>query len=316
MKKPAKIALGVLGGLVGVLALAAGYGRFVMKPAQRPAPQMTSKDDAETVERGRYLAENVAVCVDCHTPHDWDRPGYPIRAGMKFAGGERFGPDMGLPGTIWSSNLTSDKETGLGAWTDGEIARAIREGVGRDGHALFPEMPYPHYKVMSDEDVLAIIAFLRRLPPVKNAVARTSIDFPVSIFIKKAPKPLAGPVAPPAPEDRGEYLLSIAGCKMCHTPQERGRPVAALELAGGFEMPGPWGKVWTSNLTPDPATGLGNARASEIERAIRAGTRMDGKPMRGPMPWRWYAQMRPEDMGAMIAALKKRAPIKNDVVGH
>jgi hypothetical protein len=78
------------------------------------------------------------------------------------------GPEMGLPGRITSKNLTSDAKTGLGSWTDGEILRAIREGVSKDGHALFPLMPYPNYRTMSDEDAYAIVAYLRTLKPVRN----------------------------------------------------------------------------------------------------------------------------------------------------
>src|SRR5262249_33855917 len=156
--------------------------------------------------------------------------------------GVEFPKELGLPGKIASRNITPDVETGIGSWTDGEKIRAIREGVSRDGTALFPMMPYERFRQMSDEDVKSLGAYLNTLPPVKHQVERSQVDFPVSVLIKSAPQP-AGAVASPNQSDRfayGEYLVSLAGCGGCHTPTEKGEPKPGMAFAGGerFAVPG------------------------------------------------------------------------------
>ena len=112
-----------------------------------------------------------------------------------------FPKELGLPGRIASRNITPDLETGLGAWTDGEKIRAIREGISRDGTMLFPMMPYERFRKMSDEDVMSLVAYLNTLTPVRHRVKRSQVDFPVSILMRSAPRPAgcaaARPVRPP-----------------------------------------------------------------------------------------------------------------------
>ena len=193
--------------------------------------------------------------MDCHTTKDLTRFGLPDK-GPPGGGGDCLGKDLGMPGTVCPSNITPDPDTGLGAWTDGEILRAIREGVSRNGRGLFPLMPYGAYKNLSEEDGRAVVAFLRTLAPVKNAVPLPEIAFPVSFFVKMAPKPLPGPVAEPNSQDRaahGQYLAAVSGCKFCHTPVDS-RKVAlpGQDFSGGQEFPGPWGvvRLATSPRTP------------------------------------------------------------------
>jgi mono/diheme cytochrome c family protein len=135
-----------------------------------------------------------------------------------------------LPGHIVAPNVTPDPETGAGTWTDDQLARAIREGIGHDGRALFPMMPYEDFRKMSDEDLASIVVYLRSLPPVHNQLSKTKIIFPVKYLIRSVPEPVTMPVASPDPSDRvkyGEYLVRIGGCGDCHTPQERGQTVQA-----------------------------------------------------------------------------------------
>ena len=148
----AVLAVVLLGGL-GVAGFAWG-----LRPRMRPAPDRKVEATPEKLVRGRYLAENVAACFHCHSQADKSLFGTPPKPGTVGGGGMCMGPEDDFPGALCASNLTSDLETGLGQWTDGEIIRAIREGVSRDGRPLMAIMPYGFYREMSDEDVEAIVA--------------------------------------------------------------------------------------------------------------------------------------------------------------
>ena len=136
------------------------------------------------VHRGEYLASSIG-CLYCHSPHDWSKHGDPIAPGMTGAGQQL--PYADLPGKVFAPNLTPDKDTGAGNWTDDTLARAIREGIGHDGRALFEIMPFVHYRNMPDEDLASIIVYLRTLPPVKNPVPKTEIIFPVKYIMRNGP---------------------------------------------------------------------------------------------------------------------------------
>ena len=111
----------------------------------------------DRLARGKYLFMHVANCADCHSDVHFDRFATPIKEGG-LAVGRPWPAELGLPGTFYSPNITSDPETGVGAWTDGELSRAIREGIGRDGRVLFPLMPYGEFRNMSDDDTDSIVA--------------------------------------------------------------------------------------------------------------------------------------------------------------
>src|SRR5262249_32647191 len=152
--------------LILVVIALSGFGYlYLRKPVTAPPPDINFEMAPERVARGRYLFEKVMACDGCHSQHDESRFGRPVVEGG-WGRGSVFPAELGLPGTVVASNVTPDRETGLGAWTDGEIIRAIREGISRDGRALFPMMPYTNYRRMSDADVYAIVAYLRRLPAV------------------------------------------------------------------------------------------------------------------------------------------------------
>src|SRR5262249_9645982 len=142
-------------------------------------------------------------------------------------------------------NISSDKERGIGAWTDGEVLRAMREGVDRNGRTLFPMMPYGVYgRRLSDDDALAIVAYLRTLAPQPGGPGRTELTLPVSMFVRLAPRPLetAPPPAPPPsdPVARGQWLLDLASCAECHSQSEKGRVLEGMKMAGNtipFKLP-------------------------------------------------------------------------------
>src|SRR3712207_2658678 len=131
----------------------------------------------------------------CHTTYDPKDPVKSYAAATNKGGGGSLDAD-GAPWLI-APNITPDEETGAGKWTDDMFARAIREGIGHDGRALFPAMPYQNYRNYSDEDVAAIVVYLRSIPPVRNELPKSEIPFPLSRLINLVPEPLTGPVAEP-----------------------------------------------------------------------------------------------------------------------
>ncbi len=309
--------------IVGVvlLLLAGGLSAFVAtyEPKQRPALDETVEITEARLTRGAYLVENVLACFECHNDRDWTKfGGPPIEP--RGAGGPCYGEEYGNPGKICSPNITPDEETGIGSWTDGEIMRAIREGVDKDGKIIFPMMPYNEYSRLSDEDTRAVVAYLRKLPPVRNDVEETRIDFPVSFFIKMAAKPLDGPVGPPA-EDQvatGEYLAKVGGCKACHTPVDsRHVALPGKEFAGGQAFPGPWGNVNSANLTKH-ANGIA-AYSEESFRLLlqnykKPEAQVKVEPERNTiMPWLVYANMTDEDINAIYAYLQTVKPQPDEI---
>ncbi|MBZ0114824.1 MAG: cytochrome c [Thermoanaerobaculia bacterium] len=309
--------------VLGVLVMVATVFVLTYRPAHRPAPDLTIERTAERVDRGRYLVENVASCMQCHSDRNWTRYGGPAGTDRRLAGGECFASEQGFPGTLCAPNLTPDPETGLGAWSDGEILRALREGVDRNGRALFPMMPYSVYREFSDSDAAAIVAYLRTIEPVHNPLPATEIAFPVSFFIKTMPEPLTGPVEDRDrmdTVDRGELLAHVAGCEFCHTPvDEHMDPLPGMAFAGGQEFEGTFGSVRSANLTPH-ASGMGMRSRNEFIGIFKAFAGDDWDDFEiephdnTPMPWTDFAQMTEEDLGAIYDYLQTVAPVDHPVV--
>ncbi|MCC5793669.1 MAG: hypothetical protein JJT85_02905 [Chromatiales bacterium] len=247
--------------IVAAGILAYFYGAL---PRQRPAPEFVINYTPELVARGDYLVNEVLLCLDCHSERDWTRysgpPVPPLGAGRSCidkdskAVGINFGSG-GFPGLMCIPNITPDDATGIGAWTDGEVARAIREGIGRNGQALFPIMPWFMYQVMTDEDLAAVIAYLRSMPAVYNDTPATELDFPLNLLNRLYPRPLDGPVPAVDRNDAvayGEYLSKIARCEFCHTPRIRRSidPVPGRFMAGGVPFFMGQDMHYSKNLTP------------------------------------------------------------------
>ena len=306
-----KLARRIIATLLGLVALAivVVLVRFyVLLPEQCAPLELSAPATEDVIARGRYLAHHVAVCMGCHSEVDLSQPGDPLVEG-RLGSGRDFGDLPGFPGRIRTANLTADVATGIGAWSDGEIVRAMREGIGRDGRVLFPMMPYPAYaETLSDDDALAIVAYLRTLPAIENDPGRTEIDFPVSMFVRAVPRPVENPAGPP-PTDalaRGKWLLRVGNCVDCHdTVDERRQPIDGMHLAGAqaFPLPG-GGTVYAANLTADPATGLGAYSDDDILRALTDGVGKSGRPLY-VMPWRWYAGLTEDDQRALVLALRQ-----------
>ena len=194
------------------------------------------------------------------------------------------------------------------------LARAIREGIGHDGRALFPFMPYPDFRYASDEDLASVIVYLRSIPPIRKALPTTEIIFPVKYLIRSVPQPITEPVPEPdvsTPVKRGEYLVTVAGCTDCHTPQTKGQPIRGLEFAGGFILEGPWGRLASANITPD-ASGISYYDEAIFLEMIHTGY-VKARKINQIMPWEDFRGLTDEDLKGIFAYLRTLKPVKHRV---
>jgi Cytochrome c len=306
------VGLIVIVGLVAIaITLTIGWRPF-FGPKARPLTSRTFERTPQRLERGRYIATALSGCIYCHSHHDWAAPGTPIVPGLEGAG--EIQPYDDLPGRIVASNLTPDPETGAGRWTDDEFARAIREGIGHDGRALFPMMPYPHFRNMPDEDLASVVVYFRSLPAVRRELPTTEIIFPVKYLIRSVPEPVTTPVLEANPSDpvkRGAHLVDQAGCGDCHTPMVRGDFVKGMEFGGGQMLSGPWGNVASANLTPDP-TGIPYYDEALFLQTMRSGY-VKARPLNAIMPVMVYYNLTDDDLKAMFAYLRTVKPVKHHV---
>jgi mono/diheme cytochrome c family protein len=303
--------LGLFVVLAVVITATIGWRPFI-GPKARPLTDRKFESTPERLVRGQYLAEELLLCFDCHGQHDWSKHDAPLIAGTKGAGVDPF-PLQGLPGKVVPRNITPDRETGAGTWTDDMLARAIREGIGHDGRALF-FMPYPFFRHLSDEDLASVIVYVRSLEPVRNPLPPSEIGFPVKYLMRSGPQPLDAPVPPPdlsTPLSRGKYLVSIAPCADCHTPLDKGQPNAALPFAGGSPLYGPWGKVASANLTPDPS-GIPYYDEALFVSTMRTGY-VKARKLSQIMPWHMFRHLTDDDLKAMFAYLRTLPPVKHRV---
>jgi mono/diheme cytochrome c family protein len=295
---------------LGVMAL--------MLPQSVPPRDISIKADTAMLERGDYLFNAVLGCPVCHSERNWDLIGAPpvppIGGGRPCYSSADKPPGMagfdGFPGTVCFRNITPHP-TGVGQWSDGELMRAIREGINKDGKTLFPTMPYFIYADLADEDVKAVIAYLRTLPAVDRDLPATELNFPVGIFISLLPKPVIGEVSLPDMNDSvgyGEYLAGVARCHFCHTPQnDRSRlPQEGRAFEGGNAFRGLEGVYYSTNLTPHES-GLGAMTRDDFIALFRS----KSGPRTGEidiMPWTYFANMTDADLGAIYDYLQTLPP--------
>lgn len=291
--------------LATVVAAAVAY-LLVAYPKVSKAPDLKVAATPEQIARGKYLATAVCACLDCHSQRDWKLYSAPMIPGSEGIGGEKFA----LPiGDLYAPNLTQLKE-----WSDGELYRAITAGVSRDGHALFPLMPYQRYGRMAKEDVECIIAYLRTLPVRDNQVPHSTLKFPMNLIVRTMPAPAQHETRPTEQLAYGKYLLNAAACTDCHTRQERGTPVPGMELAGGMEFALPDGsKVLSANITPDNDTGIGGWSKERFVQRFRRHQSPALRPgeKNTVMPWGNYSALTEPDLEALYAYLRTVPAVKN-----
>ena len=298
--------------VVGAISLTIGWRPFV-GPKARPLTARKFEPSPARLARGQYLADDLLGCFDCHGEHDWKKHDAPLIAGTAGAGYADF-PLAGLPGRVIPPNITPDPETGAGNWSDDQLARAIREGIGHDGHALFPFMSYPDYRALSDEDLASVIVYIRSLPPVLREIPKTEITFPVKYLMRSVPQPVTEPVPEPDrsnPGVYGKYLVTIAGCTDCHTPQSKGQNIPGMDFAGGLILEGPWGRIASANITPDPS-GISYYDEALFVQTMRTGY-VKARELNQIMPWWHFRNLTDDDLKAIFAYVRTLKPVKHHV---
>jgi len=267
------------------------------------AAMPAAAQSAKALARGTYLMDGIVACGNCHVQRD--KEGKPL-LDRGLSGGMVFDEE---PFKAYASNITPDRETGIGNWTDAQLIKAIREGIRPDGSVIGPPMPIMFYRGMSDSDVKAIVAYLRAQRPVKNAVPKS--EYKIKLPPNYGPAISKKLVAPP-PKNTLKYGAYLAGplghCMDCHNPWVKGIPDMQRMGAGGNPFKGPWGVAVSRNLTPH-ASGLKDWSDAEIARAIREGVRKDGSQLKPPMAYAWYKNINESDMKALIAYLRSLKPL-------
>jgi len=291
----------VLGGLLALLAiLVVGlliYGQMSFKRvhADRSFYPISADTSPEGMARGKYLIENVMSCDEaCHS-------GF----GQPFAGGSEALNEGPVSGIFGVPNLTPDQETGLGSWSDAEIARAIREGIDKDGKELII-MPAKNYNALSDADVAAVIAYLRSLEPVRNEVPELQLNAIAKVMLAVGmfgPSNVGEPITAakdrpqPGTVEYGSYLVSLGACRDCHGEDLAGGPLPF----GGGEEPLP------ANLTP--AGDLASWTEADFIAAVRTGQVPSGTNLTDGMP---RYDMTDEDLAAIFKYLQTLPPVTTD----
>ncbi len=321
MRRFLKVAGYTVGALV-IIALAALTYFNLSYPRVEKAPDITIKLTPARIERGKYLVKHVVACFDCHSERDWTKFAGPIKPGTDGKGGEIFDKKgAGVPGTLYAPNITP---AGLRDWTDGQIVRALTCGVDKNGHAMFPIMPYDHLNKMSKEDIYSIVAYLRSIPAIQNDVPKGSLDFPMNLIVKMLPIHSYNPQPAPDTTDMvayGKYLVNAADCADCHTEMSNGQYVKSMMFAGGmtFKMSG--GITRSANITPDSATGIGKWTQKQFVSFFKAfasdssaDIHVSPADYNTPMPMVSFARMTGHDLDAIYAYLRTLKPIRNEVV--
>jgi hypothetical protein len=310
-------------GLLTVIVVVGGGFAYLYlrKPAAAPPSPIKVAMTPERIERGRYLFE-LADCDGCHSERDITKQYWPV-----VESGRGRGNFLGKEGPITLNipNITPDPETGIGTWTDGEKIRAIREGIHKDGSALFPMMPYSEYRNMSDDDVESLVAYLNSLPPIRHESPRPVVGFPVNLLIKGEPFPVTETIATPDRRNKlvyGEYLTTIGVCVVCHTQANRGSLNREKLFAGGREFNVAGNRVVSANVTPDKTTGIGDWDLNRfLDRFRQHRTPGESLPAFDKqlftlMPWRELAKLPDSDLEAIYTYLMSQRPVENKVVPH
>jgi mono/diheme cytochrome c family protein len=257
----------------------------------------TANAQTDLVKRGDYLVNGLLTCGNCHTPKG---PTGDIMD-KAFSGGLSWDEP---PFKVTAPNITPDKETGIGNYTDEQLKTVLRKGIKANGIPIAMVMPSGFYEIMTDRDLDAVVAYLRTLKPIKNKVAD-----PIYKMAQGHPIPPGGekPYTEAMFSDKvkhGFYLATIAHCMECHTPMgPRGREFASKLGSGGLEFPGPWGVSVSRNITSSKTKGIGSWTDAEIKRAITTGVSKDGSKLKPPMGFHYYSTMTGDDLDAIVAYL-------------
>jgi len=287
----------------GPMAFAAGQRVALAQYHGNPTGVPADLTAADPLAHGRYLAQ-AADCEACHT----------AEGGQPFAGGRPFQTSFG---TIYSPNITPDVKTGIGSWSDADFLAAVHEGRDKNGEHLYPAFPYAAYTYLTDQDVLAIKAYIFSVPPVSNVAPSNTLRFPYNQRALMAiwamlydPDKRFEPVADRSPTwNRGAYLVEALGhCGDCHTPRTL---LQALNNREKFK--GGMAEGWRAyNLSSDAASGIGSWTPSELLQYLSTGHSMNRGSAFGPMAQAVhlsFQNLTPSDLGAITEYARSVPPI-------
>jgi mono/diheme cytochrome c family protein len=279
----------------GLTRLVLSAALVIALSAVMPASASAQSD---LVKRGGYLVNTILTCQNCHTPIGPKGPDF----SKAFSGGLLFDEP---PFKVVASNITQDKETGIGSWTDAQIKTLLRTGKRPDGVQVAEVMPTSFYGIVTERDMDAIVAYLRTLKPIKNKVPAPVYKIPLPHHaFPGSEKPYTEAMLTDKVKN-GFYLVTIGHCMECHTPfGKKGKDFVGDLGKGGMEFPGPWGKSVSRNITSSKTKGIGAWTDAQIKTAITKGIDEDGKHLKPPMGYPYYDRMTAADLDAVVAYLR------------
>ena len=282
-------------------------GNVLVSKYARPLKDVKFTATPQRIERGKYLANGILECFECHSPTDSTLPGFPPLKGKEGEGALFFQKDSFH---LYAPNITPDKETGAGNWTDDMLARAIKEGVGHDGRKLHPAMISGNFCNLSDEDLAAVVVYIRSLPAIKNKLPVRHLDDGTErrLQVEETPKSFFGGRIDTSILAKGHYFLLLGDCESCHTGWYARNPGVfgggnILHLTNGDSVCSP-------NITAD-GTGIGSWDDATFIRIMRTGKAGTLNPV---MPWTSFRNISDADLKAMFTVLKTLKPIQHRVI--
>lgn len=312
-----KVLSGVGLGLTAfVIVLVIYVNRAGNKTYDAPFPKLTASQDSALIARGKYLAFGPAHCVSCHAPMDkFDEIEHGLE--MPLVGGWELTIP---PGTFRAPNLTPDKETGIGSFSDGTLARALRYSIRHNGKSMFPFMPFQN---ISDQDLVAIISFLRSQPAIRNDLPATELSFigkaVLAFGLVKPEAPIGTPPATVTIDstvEYGKYLANyVANCRGCHSLRDmKTGEFVGVDFAGGMLMdsdpPIPGVSFITPNITPHESDGV----MAKWDEATFISRFKAGRVYKGsPMPWGAFSRMNDLELKAVYRYLNSLDPVSGKV---
>ena len=275
----------------------------------RPLTNIHFASSPQRLERGKYLVNGVLRCFHCHAGVDTTEPGWPPIPGQLGSGRALFLSDSFH---LYAPNITPNKETGAGTWTDDMFARALRDGIGHDGRALIT-MPYWVFKSLGDEDLASVIVYIRSIPAIKNQLPPRLLVPDWEKYLQTEMRSISD-AAVPQPDTstdlaKGRYLARIGECIGCHTAWYKRNPGY---FGGGNTIAnvGTDSVIVSANISSD-ITGIGGWDDETFIRVIRTGK---GGILHRSMPWVAFKNISDHDLRAILVALKSTNPVEHSIV--
>lgn len=254
------------------------------------------------LERGSYLVNALMACDACHTP-----PG-PQGMSRRFSGGPQTWDTPAY--TVKGANISQDQETGIGSWSEGDLAKALVEGVRPNGIPLAPQMPFGFYKIITPDDLKAIVTYVRTIPPTRNAVQPPQYKANWENYVVPGGEKSIGDTVPTDPVRRGFYLATLGHCMECHARNSNEQLDFTNNWGGGGSvMKGPFGSAVVANISSSRTKGLGSWSDDDIKTVLTKGVRPDGRPVAPPMARQaYFSKLTTQDLDALVAWVRSIPP--------